>query len=225
MIGSFPVFADLPAAAERRLGGLCSWRRYGAGRQVVGHQDTSADLFLIAEGAVRVQRFSAAGREVSYTDIGAGELFGEFSAIDGQPRSATVVTLAASRIGRMPRAVFRDCLLEHPAVALKLLESVVAKVRLLSDRVYEAAALQVRERLHVELLRLAHGGAVEDNRAVVAPAPTHREIAARIGTHREAVTRELRQLAQDGLVALKRGRIEVTDLAGLERLAAAARGE
>ena len=74
-----------------------------------------------------------------------------------------------------------------------MLPQLVTKIRALTTRVYEFSTLAVSNRIQAELLRLASLGTKEGKGARIAPAPTHTEIAARVSTHREAVTRELTQ--------------------------------
>lgn len=211
-------FRDLEEEAIDGIARRCRWGQYEKDRQVIGQSDPTTDVFFVLDGMVRAKSFSGTGREVSFVDISAGELFGEFSAIDGQPRASAIITLAACRIARMSRDDFRQMLLDHPTVALHLIEHLVAKSRALSDRVFEFSTLPVQNRVQSELLRLAAQGVVEDNVAVIEPAPTHYEIATRISTHREAVTRELNQLVNMGLIRQRRGRIDILDLARLKNL-------
>jgi hypothetical protein len=90
-------------------------------------------------------------------------------------------------------------------------------VRNLTARVFEFSTLAVRNRVRTELLRLADG-APGSNEAVLSPAPTHAEIANRISTHREAVTRELGWLEDKGFIA-KEGRVlRLKNRAGLRKL-------
>ena len=90
-LDNITLFQGLDPAARRALADRCRWQHYAVGQQIVGQLDTSHDVFCIVKGRVRATSYSLAGKEVSYRDIGAGELVGEFSAIDGEPRSATVV--------------------------------------------------------------------------------------------------------------------------------------
>ncbi len=216
-------FRDLEDGDLERIGRRCRWNQFEKDRQVIGQSDPTTDVFFILDGSVRAKSYSGTGREVSFTDIAAGDLFGEFSAIDGQPRASSVITLAACRIARMSRDDFRQTLLDFPVVALHLIEHLVAKSRSLSDRVFEFSTLPVHNRVQAELLRLAGDGpdadkVADDATVVIDPAPTHYEIATRISTHREAVTRELNHLVSLGLIRQKRGRIEILDLARLRAL-------
>ncbi|MDP6815043.1 MAG: Crp/Fnr family transcriptional regulator [Alphaproteobacteria bacterium] len=212
------LFSDLDDDQIGRIGRRCHWKRWDKDQQILGQSEPSTDVFFIVEGTVRAKSYSSAGREVSFTDISEGDLFGEFSAIDGQPRSSSVVSLTPCALGRMPATDFRLTLGECPEAAMKLIELLVGKTRMLSNRVFEFSTLPVHSRIHIELLRLAEQGESDGSSAVVEPAPTHQELAARINTHREAVTRELNRLVAEGLLTLHRGRVDIHDLPGLKAL-------
>lgn len=197
---------DLAVIARR-----CQWHRYDNGQEIIAQSDLSTDVFFVIEGVVRAKSYSAAGREVSFVDIGAGALFGEFSAIDGQPRASAVVSLSKCQLARMSAAEFRQLLVDHHDIALKLINLLVRKTRSLSDRIFEFSTQPVHSRVRIELLRMAEVVGIRDNRAAIRPAPTHQELATRISTHREAVTRELNQLAGEGIIEMGRRRIDVLD--------------
>ena len=94
----------------------------------------------------------------------------------------------------------------------------VGLVRKLSDRVVEFSVLTVRNRIHSELLRLALERDGGGNTVTLSPAPRHADIASRMATHREAVTRELNALADNGLIDRQPGALIIADVSGLKRL-------
>jgi len=96
-------------------------------------------------------------------------------------------------------------------------------IRSLNERVVEFSTLGVRNRIHAELLRLAKSGRVVDGAGRISPPPTHAEIAARISSHREAVTRELKQLENQDLLERTRGAFVIKDIEELERMVEDAR--
>jgi CRP-like cAMP-binding protein len=204
---------DLEALAKR-----LRWKRYGADQQIISHLDESTDVFLVIEGMVRVTVYSPAGKEVTFRDIEAGEYFGELAAIDGLPRSATVAALTDSLIACMSAEIFWEILRTYPDVAALVLKQLAGSIRALTERVFEFSALAVRNRVHAELLRLAHHHMVGENTAMIRPAPTHAELASRVSTHREAVTRELNHLSRDGLVERQAGALAIHDVERLARL-------
>ena len=218
MLEVIEIFASVLPGDLETLPKRFRWKRYGADQQIISHLDESTDVFLVIEGTVRVIVYSPAGKEVTFRDIAAGKYFGELAAIDGLPRSATVTALTDSLIACMSAEIFWGVLRTYPNVAALVLKQLAGSVRALTERVFEFSALAVRNRVHAELLRLAHHHMVGDNAAMIRPAPTHAELASRISTHREAVTRELNHLSRDGLVERQPGVLAIHDVERLARL-------
>lgn len=224
-LAGIALLGQLPPAQLEPLAKACRWRRYDAGQQIVGHQDEGTDVFFVVAGEVHVVIYSPAGKEVSFGDLDAGSTFGEIAAIDGKPRSATIAAVTDSLVASMPAETFRDVLRRHPEVSSKVLEQLANLVRNLSHRVFEFSVLAVKNRIHAELLRLARRHGVDGNRAVISPAPTHSEIASRLSTHREAVTRELNQLSRDGLIARGDGTLVISNISRLAQMVEEVTGE
>jgi CRP/FNR family transcriptional regulator, cyclic AMP receptor protein len=211
------VFAGLPPETLARIQKRCTWRRYEPGEPIVDYLDTSNDVFFITAGEARVSIYSVAGKAVTFTDLGAGDMFGEYAAIDGARRSATIEARTDCHVASMSGATFRELLHQEPTVMLALLRQFVGKIRTLTTRVYEFSALAVSNRIQAEVLRLAKLAAPEGKGARIVAAPTHSEIASRISTHREAVTRELNRLSRLGLIERQGSALLVKDV---DRLAA-----
>jgi CRP-like cAMP-binding protein len=212
------VFRGLGAAERGKLAALCQGRRYPAEQRILSHKEETRDVYFIISGKVRVTIYSLSGKEITFRDQSAGEMFGELGAIDGEPRSAHVMALEDSLLASMPRQAFWEVLNGYPQVAEFTLKRLASLVRLLSERVFEFSTLAVRNRIHAELLRLARENPHADNTAVITPAPTHAEIASRISTHREAVTREYHELSQAGVMEQRRGELLINDVARLESM-------
>jgi CRP-like cAMP-binding protein len=202
---------DRAAIAER-----WSEKRYRRGETIIAHDEESRDVFFVLEGIARATVYSEAGRTVAYRDIETGHIFGELAAIDRRKRSASVMALGPIVVARLSDAAFRELVDTRPSFRWALLSHLSAQVRRLSDRVYEFSTLVVRKRLIRELLRLAEPS--EPNHARVDPAPKHLDLAAKISTHREAVSREMSALAKRKLTE-KRGRaLLLLDVAALTEL-------
>jgi CRP/FNR family transcriptional regulator, cyclic AMP receptor protein len=88
-----------------------------------------------------------------------------------------------------------------------------------SARIYAFSSLAVIDRVHGELLRLGREAGPICNQAIIDPAPRHVDIANRISTHREGVSRELSQLTRMGLLERRGKALVIKDMAALERLA------
>jgi len=222
------LFQGLEAEALSRLDLACERLELPAGSTVISQQERSTAIFFVLSGGVVAKSYSAAGREVTYDEIGAGGFFGEFSAIDEAPRSAFVQTLRPSLIASMSAPRFRAFVGEIPLLGLRLSEHLVAKSRRMSARIYEFSTMSVRDRLCAELLRLAEGqgrasGAGDaggGSGIVIDPAPSHYELSTRLSTHREAVSREMSRLAGAGIVKAGRQKLVITDPEALRRMVA-----
>jgi CRP/FNR family transcriptional regulator, cyclic AMP receptor protein len=212
------LLEGVPASALERLAAQCRWRRFPAAQRVISREAQDQDVYLIVSGRVRITSFSAAGRQVTYRDIPAGDWFGDFAAIDGLSRSADVVALEDTVGASMSPAVFRDLLHEHPAVCDRMLQRLVTLVRELTERVFDLSTLGVQNRVHAELLRLAKLAGVKANVARIDPAPKHTEIAGQVSTYREQVTRELSAMVKRGLVQRSGHALVIPDFARLEKI-------
>ena len=210
-----PLFRRLTDEDIRRLDTQCLWRRYDAKEEILGHGEGGTDVFFVISGIVRALIRANADRIVILGDIKAGEFFGELAAIDGQPRSASVIAVTGATLARMPAAVFREAIHRHADACDQMLSLIAARFRLLARRVNEFSNLDIRRRVLADLLRLSRPDGADGSRAVVSPPPYHAEIAARIVARREAVTRELKLLEGAGLLEKRRGAFILTDVQAL----------
>jgi CRP-like cAMP-binding protein len=204
-------FTGLDQPSLEDVARSCRFERCEAKRQIIAYQDDSADVFFIVSGRVRVVIHSLSGKEISYRDLDGGEMFGELAAIDGEQRSASVVAVAETLLVAMPAAAFRDAFKKHSSMAEAVLQRLTGLVRLYSQRLYEMRTLDVQSRIRAELVRLA-----EDSVA---------DIAARVNTRREAVSRELASLTRRGLIERRQKTLTIRDFAGLNRLVESMLGE
>jgi CRP/FNR family transcriptional regulator, cyclic AMP receptor protein len=219
------ILARVSPESLGQLQHRCSWRRYKVGDLIVDYLDQSDEVFFIISGEVRVTIYSLAGKAVSFRDLGPGEVFGEYPAIDRGPRSASVEAHTSCLVASLPGAAFRELIEKEPVVAQAMLPQLVSKIRALTTRVYEFSTLVVSNRIQAELLRLAIDAPRSGSCARIAPAPTHTEIASRVSTHREAVTRELARLSRLGLIEKEKNALVVKDLERLTEMVHAATGE
>ena len=210
------LFDQLPKDSIARILSRCAWRLYEPGEVVTDYLDQAADVFFITEGEARASIYSVEGKAVTFSELKPGDWFGEIAAIDGAPRSAGIEARTRCRIASLSKSAFLEVLKSEPQLALNLLRYFAAKIRILTNRIYEFSALDVSNRTRAELLRLARLAPQQGKAANISPVPTHAEIASRISTHREAVTREFNALSKLGLVERRGAILVVKDV---ERLA------
>ena len=213
------ILGTLTPETRRGLAGRCTWRDFKPRQQIVGHQEDSRTVFFLTAGKAHATIFSENGKQVTFRDINAGEMFGEFAAIDGKPRSATVEAVTKCTVATMSPEVFWEVLRTEPTVMADVLKRLIRQVRTLSEKVFELATLAVRKRIQAELLRLAEPSVTEVGNAVLFPAPTDADIAARVATTRETVNRELSEMIEAGIIE-KHGRtLVIPSVEKLRRLA------
>lgn len=222
-IARFPsALNTLPKELVDRIRPVSTIIQAKNGRTLVSPGDGSNQVYFVLRGRVRASLVSLNGREVLLRDLNEGDFFGELAAIDEQPRSASVIALSDCVLARIPADAFRAAITEIPSASLWMAQRLTAQIRDLTDKIFELNALRVRSRIHCELLRMC--GAAEEGDVVIEPAPTHAELASRIGTHREAVTREMRDLMDQGIIEQQRRRMKILNVPELARLVRIATG-
>lgn len=214
------VFQTLDNNALEHIAPFFVHHAFVRGQCILTHGERSTAVYFLTEGRVRATMYSPTGREVSYQDLKPGEMFGELAALDQLPRSMHVIGLTAGECLIIAREDFMRLLAEHSGFAQAVLLKMAGLVRFLCDRLYEYATLSVAERLRAELIRLAH----QENHngsepIVIRNMPTHEELANRLATHREAITRELGALEKNGIVRKQRNAVTILNMRALQSLA------
>jgi CRP-like cAMP-binding protein len=196
----------------------CVWRNYEAGKRIISRNAADRDVYLLVSGRVRITTYSQGGRQVTFRDIAAGEIFGEVAALDDKPRTADVIALEPALIASMAPTAFRKLLADEPRLGERMMARLASLVRALSERVVDLSTLGVQNRIHAEILRLARESGVARNSARIEPGPKHADIASQVSTYREQVTRELSALVKAGIVGKDGNALVVRDIARLEKM-------
>jgi CRP-like cAMP-binding protein len=222
----FEVLKELSDAALIDLAKSCVWHSTPSRKQIVLANEPSSEVYFVIAGKVKVLLYSAAeGRPVLFTTLGPNEMFGEMAAIDGRPRSATVEAEEDCTLAVLSREQFQRLISTYPAFSFAIMKQLAAQVRRLSDRVYEFSTLSVQARVHAELLRLAAIAGERCGQALLSPAPLLVEFAARISTHREAVSRVISRLQEMGVLRREGSDIRILDMDRLRKLLREEKGE
>ena len=154
---------------------------------------------------------------MSFEDLGPGDIFGELAAIDSLGRSTDIVSISDCLVGVMSQSKFILTNMECPEIAMKTMQRLAQLTRNLLGRIMEFSTLSVNDRIQEELVRIAESSNTNANTVVIKTPPTHEELAHRISTHREAVTRELKRLETDGVITWNRTVHQINDLHRLKK--------
>jgi len=219
------LLSDLPRDVLSSVEKSCSWRRYSAGEQIIDRQSDSRDVFFVVEGEVRVVNFSLSGREITLDDLGRGGHFGELAALDGAPRSASVMALKNCLVASLAPEKFITLLKESPEVAHQIMLDMAGIIRTATDRIMDLSTLAANNRVQAELLRQARANMTGDNTAAISPIPVHGDIAGRVSTTRETVARVMSDLARQNILMRGKDSLEVLDVDRLAAMVEEVRGD
>ncbi len=212
------LLEDLPASALREIEPKCRWLEFGAHGTVLDRDDNTHEVYFIVAGTVRVMNYLGDEREVALADLQAGDHFGELSAVDSQERSARVVGSDYCVIAALPREHFLTLLLEHPRVALRLLDHFANIIRNMNQRVSSLSSMTPHQRIYSELLRMAEPNPRGDGSWLIRAVPHHNEIASWSGTEKPEVAMAIGSLVRDGVLQRKHKTFVIKDHARLKLL-------
>jgi len=229
-LDNIKILETMTAPARAQLAERCQWRRFKPGEQIINRDSDNRDVFFVSEGTLRIVNYSVSGREITLDDAVAGDHFGHFAALDGQPRSANVVALTDSLIAMLAPMLFTQLLLDNPQIALALMRNLAKLIRQSTERIMDLSTLGANNRVHAELLRLARrankeAGVQGEASAILRPIPVHSDIASRVSTTRETVARVFGDLARQGVIHREGDSLRVADLGVLEEMVLQVRGE
>jgi len=150
-LATIELFDGLPQSELDAIDKIVRWRNVKAGEQILDRASDNRDVFLVVEGSVRIVNFSRSGREVAYAAVTAGGYFGELAAIDGEPRSATVVAIQKSVVATLSPSLFQDLLSKHPSMMMTVVRRLAKIVRTCYDRIMDLSTLGAVQRVYLEL--------------------------------------------------------------------------
>jgi len=187
-------------------------RHFGTGQVLFTEGDDGRDVYVLIEGIVKLVTTSASGQQVILDLEAAGSVLGELSAIDGQPRSATVEAITPIDVLVLRIEDFRSFLESQPRAAAELLGIVAARLRASSQRQLEFGSSDALTRLcRCLLVMIERFGDREEQPSVSLPVAQH-DLAKLTGLSREAVVKGLRRLRELGWVETSGRSVVIRDL-------------
>jgi CRP-like cAMP-binding protein len=155
------------------------------------------------------------GDEIVLAQFQKGAFFGELSLLDGKGRSATIVAEQDAELSVLKKDIFLDLLYKNPTISVELMATLVDRLRKADEMIESLAFFEVGERLIRALLDAAASGECGPGGFLTAGRLTHKELAAHIGSSREAVSKCLKALMAkslakeaDGSILIARNALE-----------------
>ncbi len=215
MLGSFELFESLDVATRDEIAKLFAMRVIEKGAYVISEAQSSTEVYFLVSGRVQACAFTQSGKQIHFEELGAGKMFGELTAIDKMERSSDCIAVTSATLAVLSAENFLKLIDEYKPVRDALVSRLVFLVRWHMRKVYEFTTFPVWQRVRFELLRIASKYPATEEGIALLEVPTHAEIASRISTHREAVTRELKILEASGAITWGKGKHMVHDVAQL----------
>ncbi len=202
LLRTAPLFSELSNEAIDSLGRLSARRRYPKDTVIFSENEEGDCLFMILEGRIKVTILGDDGREIILTMLSPGDLFGEMALLDNEPRSA--IAVEESELLSLHRTDFQAVIGENLGISAALIEVLSARLRRANHQISTLALLDVYGRVARVILDMAReeGRRLKAGRIAFRRA-THQEIANRIGTTRETVTRMLKDLERQDFVRVE----------------------
>ena len=209
LVHEFPFFTGLDEQTYAALLAAGRTRHYAKGEVLFLSGEPCKGLFLVQSGVIKVYQLSESGREQILTMHHAGDSVAELPLFDGGPYPASAAAMEEATVLFIPAATFNGLLERRPQLCRAVVVALAKRMRKLVALIEDLSLRPVRQRLARLLLEEA-----KDQR-IFRLAYTNEELAARLGSVRDVLSRTLSGLQADGLIRLEGRQVEVLDAAGL----------
>lgn len=209
-------FGALPLAEREQMVAQAELLRLRKGEMLFRQGDAPSGFYVLVSGSMKMSSLREDGREAILAVIEPGIWFGEISLIDDQPRTHDATAIGVVQVLQLPRPAF-DKLMESAVFARAVAALLAGRVRLLYGIVEDATLRSTRARVARRLLLMAQGDATMSPQMRPRVPVSQEGLAMMMGITRQTLSKELRLLADDGVVELGYGYIEVLSEAGLKR--------
>ncbi len=205
------MFSGLNEAELAELAGLAIEHSFAPGQFILWEGDDPHLFYLVCEGRVKILKQSSSGKEFIVAFFAPGEMFGEVAVFEGKPYPASAQAVAKTMVLGIAREQFLSFLADRPAVALKIITVLGARLRDAHNRLRDLASERAEQRLAKILLMLSSklGSSLPF---------TRQEIADMAGTTTETAIRIMSRLQGDSIVRSSRGKIIILDETKLQLL-------
>lgn len=212
------IFQGLSDEEVSELAQVARKRNFRSGEIIFHRDDPGQILYVIKEGKVKICLTSPDGQEISLVVFGKGQHFGEFSLLDGLPRSADAVALEKVECYTLQRSDFHNAIMKNPKIAIQIMEVLCERLRKTDRQVEDLIFLDVYGRVAKKLLELSetHGLKVTSG-TVIDLRLTQQELASMVGASRESVNKVLGYFTDKRYISTDKQRITLHHVEDLKR--------
>ena len=212
ILKSISLFSELDESNLKEIVKVGVRQFYKKDNMILIEEEVGSTMFIILDGRVKISRISEEGREVILSILSEGDFFGEMSILDGQTRSANVVTLQDSEILVIHRQDFLRMLHDYPQIAINLLKELAHRLRRSDSQIKSLSLQNATGKVASTLLRIADdSGKIYMGQVEIPRLPPQQDLANMAGTSRETISRVLKALEKKGYLKKKGSRLIILD--------------
>jgi len=211
-LSMIPIFSELTDVELEKISKVAVKQLYRKDNMVLIEEEIGSTMFIILNGRVKISRISDEGREVILSILSEGDFFGEMSILDGQTRSANVVTLEDAEILVIRREDFLQMLHDYPQIAVNLLKELALRLRKSDAQIKSLSLQNATGKVASTLLRIADdSGKIYKGQVEISKLPPQQDLANMAGTSRETISRVLKSLQNQGYLRKEGSRLIILD--------------
>lgn len=216
-MAAFPLFEGVGPEELEELASVALFHEYPKNNLLSYRGDPAGPVYLVISGRVKIILNNEEGREVIVALLGPGGIFGLTSALDGHDQLGTAITIELATLARFNGDAFLSWTRRWPAAQHALVRELTRRVREMNQQIGAHALMSAKDRLLDTLLEIAGAEGETDpgDDSISFTRPTHQELANRIGTSREVVSRLLAELRDSELLQADEGRVIRVPLSAL----------
>jgi len=206
MLKEMPIFSCLDAETIRYFERVAVRQKFPQNTILFSKGDESDSLYVVLSGRVKAIVQDEQGKEVILSIISPGEYFGEMAAIDGEPRSATIVTKEPTEVLVIRRDDFGKILSSNPGMVFDLVKVLLERFRKADEKIESLAFSSVYHRVATLLMQVAMP---KGQKWIIEEKLTHQEVADMVGSSRETVSRAMKELVDAGYISMEARQITI----------------
>ena len=171
---------------------------FNAGDTILYQNDVSADIYYISKGTAKAVIYSVEGSEIWISQFEAYSIFGEMAAFGAPARTADIIAVSDVELLSFSQVAFLAVMAKHGSIGIKISELLVSRITDTTRRMFELSAFSSKGRVYNELLRLAEED--ENGQMVINNLPAFTEMAKKINTTRETISRTVSDIEKLGYI-------------------------
>lgn len=206
MLKEIPIFSGLSDLEFEKLEKVAVLKTFPKNTILFSEGDQSDSFYVILSGKVNVGINDEEGREVILSILGEGEYFGEMALMDGEPRSAFVMTKEPTQLLIVSKKDFQNLVGSNPEIIYNVLKGLLKRLREANKKIESLALMNVYGRVARLLIQLSE---TRGDMTMIRDKLTHQEIANMVGASREMVSRVLKELSDQGYITIQKKRISL----------------